>query len=62
VTVHAAATTQPACGLTMPRRRRTRAQDRAERINTEREFNQNYSAERRLSHMLIPVRSRPPPF
>ena len=41
VTVPATATTQrPPCTLTMPRRRRTRAQDRTQRINAERRLNE----------------------
>ncbi|MGH3675017.1 MAG: DUF222 domain-containing protein [Mycobacterium sp.] len=40
VTVQATTTTQPASGLTMPKRRRTRAQDRAHCINTERRLNE----------------------
>ena len=49
-------------GLAMPRRKRTRIQDRAHRVDAERSFNENYSAERRLSAMLGPVRDKPPPF
>ena len=61
VTVPAAAHAQPASGLTMPRRRRTRAEDRARRIAEERYFNENYVVERRLSHMIGPIRDKPPP-
>ena len=61
VTVRAAAHDQPASGLTMPRRRRTRAEDRARRIAEERYFNENYVVERRLSHMIGPIRDKPPP-
>jgi Domain of unknown function (DUF222) len=62
VNVSATTTIQPARGLAMPKRRRTRANDRAQRITDERRLNENYSAERRLSHMLTAVRNRPPPF
>lgn len=41
-----------ATGVTMPRRSRTRAQDRAARIDAERRLNEDYVAER----------NRPPPF
>jgi hypothetical protein len=57
-----AAAPQSICTLTMPRRKRTRMQDRAGRINAERQYNENYCAERRLSAMLGPVRDKPPPF
>ena len=53
---------QWACTLTMPRRKRTRNQDRAERVRAERRYNENYSAERRLSAMLASERDKPPPF
>ena len=39
-----------------------RTQARAQRIAQERRYNENYDTERRLSHMLIAVRDRPPPF
>ncbi|MCV7384198.1 HNH endonuclease signature motif containing protein [Mycolicibacter longobardus] len=42
--------------LMMPARRRTRAQDRAQRINAERALNADYAAER------IAERNQPPPF
>ncbi|MDO3640254.1 HNH endonuclease, partial [Mycolicibacterium sp. KC 300] len=41
-----------ATGVMMPRRSRTRAQDRAARIDAERRLNEDYVAER----------DRPPPF
>ncbi|OPX05039.1 hypothetical protein [Mycobacterium sp. AT1] len=52
-------------GLTMPRRKTTRAQDRTRRIQLERELNQqeceveNDAAEARADH---PVAKSPPPF
>ena len=58
----AAIRAQPAHGLAMPRRRRTRDQNRAQRINAERHYNENYCVERRLSAMLGPIRDKPPPF
>jgi hypothetical protein len=45
VTVPATSTAPPASGLTMPRRQRTRAQDRGRRISEERRFNEKYRAE-----------------
>ena len=57
-----ASTSQSACTLRMPRRKRTRMQDRAARIEAERRYNESYSAERRLSAMLGPERDKPPPF
>lgn len=44
----------------MPPRKRTRAHDRADRVDAERRYNENYSAERRLSAMLGAVRDTPP--
>ena len=44
--------TAPNRGLMMPRRNRTRAQDRAQRID----------AERRLNDAHVAERNRPPPF
>ncbi len=55
-------TSQSACTLRMPRRKRSRMQDRAERIQAERRYNESYSAERRLSAMLGPEGDKPPPF
>lgn len=43
---------RPTCGLMMPRRRRTREQDRTSRINAERALNAGHMAER----------NQPPPF
>ena len=57
-----ASTSQSACTLRMPRRKRTRMQDRAARIEAERRYNESYRAERRLSAMLGHERDKPPPF
>jgi hypothetical protein len=56
----------------MPRRRRTRRQDRAERIRSQRRLNEiecalielddGYRMESRLSDTLVAERNRPPPF
>ena len=43
----AAASEQPVRGLAMPKRRRTRAQDRNQRINTERQLNETGAAQPR---------------
>lgn len=48
----AGVTREPNRGLMMPRRKTTRAQDRAKRIDTERKLNDDYVAER----------NKPPPF
>ena len=60
VRVPAAATTQrPPCTLTMPRRRRTRAHDRTQRINAERRLNETQGG--RLDDDAA-EHSRPPPL
>ncbi len=60
VPVPATATAQrPTCTLTMPRRQRTRAQDRAHRINAERRLNEIEGG--RLNDDAA-ERSRPPPL
>jgi hypothetical protein len=58
----AAAARQPACGLTMPRRRRTRAQNRAQHITTQRARNQQLIEHRGKDRpeARFPARPRPP--
>jgi hypothetical protein len=46
------AAAEPNCGLTMPKRQRSREQDRADRV----------TAERRLNDAHVAERNRPPPF
>jgi hypothetical protein len=58
----AAAAIRPACTLTMPRRRHTRAQDKARRITAERHANQNPDTEMRLNRTVVTQCDRPPPF
>jgi hypothetical protein len=65
----AVAERNPACSLTMPRRRRTRRQDRAERINAERARNRNLigNIENASAETYFPSPPRctandPPPF
>jgi hypothetical protein len=52
VSTRAVVTIEPNRGLMMPRRKNTRAQDRAKRIEAERKLNDAYVAER----------NKPPPF
>ncbi|HEX9499525.1 MAG TPA: HNH endonuclease, partial [Mycobacterium sp.] len=52
VSAPAVVAAEPNRGLMMPRRKNTRAQDRAKRIEAERRLNDAYVAER----------NRPPPF
>jgi hypothetical protein len=52
----------PGSRLAMPRRKRTRAQDRAARVQAERRKNENDAVQRQLSDRVVEVRDRPPPF
>ena len=58
----AAAEHHTGCGLTMPRRKHTRAQDKARRVIEERKLNENRDDEMGLSRTSVTECDRPPPF
>jgi hypothetical protein len=63
VTVRATTSTpDPGATLAMPRRKRTRAQDRAARVEAERRKNENDAVQGQLSDRVVAVCDRPPPF
>jgi len=55
-------TPDPGSALAMPRRKRTRAQDRAARVQPERRKNENDVAQGQLGDTAVGVRDGPPPF
>jgi len=61
-TAAAATEQQPGFTLAMPRRKRTRTQDRTARVEAERRKSENDAVQRQLSGMVIAVCDRPPPF
>ncbi len=58
----AAAERHTGCGLAMPRRKYTRAQDKSRRIIEERKLNENLDDEVGLSRTSVTECDRPPPF